>query len=477
MLRLFLIGMLLVPIKSFTLPFNSNDAKALGMAGIGVASSGGFYAHQFNPALLTLNPNKNRFYFSLNNASAQAIFQFDTYRALLDLKNKNYGITLEQLIRTMNTQLAAALTADNSLDDSYNSNLQAFNSTSQAFIDRLTIVKKRFLSVDASPVQVNFSFNINQFGFSLFFTDQYFLHVLPTASDCDLTLLKGYQDILTSINTTDGILTEDKKNVQLRCQEETELISVFDPTAINNPLTNPFNTNLAKPLLYSKAIASYLHFQEVGLAVAHRLSLSNVLLSIGMTPKFTRVQAAQMHSTIIDISQNRADFSDLYNQTKTQMFFNMDIASAIDFNGDQSIVAGFIVKNIFNIAIAPAPTNDTETHYNFSLKPQVRLGLKWQYKRFLFASDIDLSSNNGLYDKSFDESYATGETQHIGLGAEFHWSRFFHLRAGLKYNMLNHADIGLSSGFSLLLNPLQFHLGLMYGYKSYGAGINLGIIF
>lgn len=223
-------------------------------------------------------------------------------------------------------------------------------------------------------------------------------------------------------------------------------------------------TNVDKNALTSRAYGRAAVISDIGISFAKELETAGQKWSLGLTPKYQRVDLFNYNVTVQDYDKNDFD-SDQYHSTKNG--FNADIGAYTDLNSNWTV--GLVVQNIVPRSIDSKEVNGvTET---FKIRPQATTGVSWHNSLFTTALDVDLTPASGFT--------SDNKRQFASVGAEFNAWKWAQLRAGYRQNMASDSGSAFTAGVGI--SPFDVvHLdvsGLIGTDHDYGAIAQLQFTF
>ena len=175
---------------------------------------------------------------------------------------------------------------------------------------------------------------------------------------------------------------------------------------------------------------------DLGVALSFPLSIVNMPISIGISPKFQRIDTYNYIANANNFSAS--DFDDVeYRNDETN--FNVDVGFAIEpING---LVFGLSGRNLISQDVE---TNEVEGNkFTYRVEPLVTAGVAYDWRRLTVTTDVDLVEN-----KKFKE---LDGTQYWRVGGEVRAFDWMSLRLGYRHDMKDStANIySIGSGFTI----------------------------
>lgn len=208
--------------------------------------------------------------------------------------------------------------------------------------------------------------------------------------------------------------------------------------------------------LTSRAYGRAAVITDVGVAMAHEFETAGQEWSIGITPKYQRIDLFNYNVSVQNFDKNDIDSGD-YRNTRTG--FNADVGLATNLNDNWTL--GLAVQNIIPRSIDTREVNgEKET---FRVKPQATAGTSWHNSIITTALDVDLTEASGF---TSDQ-----KRQFASLGAELNAWNWMQVRAGYRQNMVSSEGNAFTAGLGF--SPFDaVHLditGIVGTDRTYGA--------
>lgn len=179
-------------------------------------------------------------------------------------------------------------------------------------------------------------------------------------------------------------------------------------------------TDADRDALTSRAYGRAAVVSDVGVAMAREFESNGFKYSVGVTPKYQRVDLFNYNVTVQNYDSHDFRSSDYRNTTTG---FNADIGLAADLNANWTL--GMVVQNIVPRSIDTKEVNGLKE--TFKIRPQATAGASWHNSLVTTALDVDLTPASGFTSDK--------KRQFASLGAEFNAWQWAQLRAGYRQNM------------------------------------------
>ncbi|EAO9944466.1 conjugal transfer protein TraF [Salmonella enterica subsp. enterica serovar Havana] len=223
-------------------------------------------------------------------------------------------------------------------------------------------------------------------------------------------------------------------------------------------------TDADRDSLTSRAYGRAAVVSDVGISIAREFNTGGLKYSVGVTPKYQRVDLFNYNVTIQNYDSHDFRSSD-YRNTSTG--FNADIGFATDLNANWTL--GLVAQNIVPRSIDTKEVNGLKE--TFKIRPQVTAGASWHNTLVTTAFDVDLTPASGFTSDK--------KRQFASLGAEFNAWKWAQLRAGYRQNIASSEGSAFTAGIGI--SPFDvMHLdltGLVGTDRTYGAVAQLSVTF
>ncbi|ECU9822344.1 conjugal transfer protein TraF [Salmonella enterica] len=186
--------------------------------------------------------------------------------------------------------------------------------------------------------------------------------------------------------------------------------------------------------LTSRAFGRAAVITDVGISLAREFETAGRKWSLGLTPKYQRVDLFNYNVSVQDY--DKSDFSkDRYHNTKNG--FNADIGAYTDLNDNWTL--GLVAQNVIPRSIDSREVNGTTE--TFKVRPQSTVGVSWHNDFITTALDVDLTPASGFVS---DE-----KRQFAAIGAEVNAWKWAQLRAGYRQNMASGNGSAFTAGIGI----------------------------
>ncbi|HAU6733025.1 TPA: conjugal transfer protein TraF [Salmonella enterica subsp. enterica serovar Elisabethville] len=223
-------------------------------------------------------------------------------------------------------------------------------------------------------------------------------------------------------------------------------------------------TDADRDTLTSRAYGRAAVVSDVGVAMAREFESNGFKYSVGITPKYQRVDLFNYNVTVQNYDSHDFRSSD-YRNTSTG--FNADIGFAADLNANWTL--GLVAQNIVPCSIDTKKVNGLKE--TFKIRPQATAGASWHNTLVTTALDVDLTPASGFTSDK--------KRQFASLGAEFNAWKWAQLRAGYRQNVASSEGSAFTAGIGI--SPFDvMHLdltGLVGTDRTYGAVAQLSVMF
>jgi opacity protein-like surface antigen len=211
-----------------------------------------------------------------------------------------------------------------------------------------------------------------------------------------------------------------------------------------------------KNSLTSKAYGRAAVITDVGVAMAHEFETAGQRWSLGITPKYQRIDLFNYNVSVRDFDKSDIHSGD-YRNTKTG--FNADLGLATDLTDNWTL--GLAVLNVIPRSVETKPVNGSTG--TFKVKPQATAGAAWHSGFITTALDVDLTEAS-----RFDTDK---KRQFASAGVELNAWSWMQVRAGYRQNIISNNGSAFTAGLGF--SPFDVvHLditGIAGTDRTYGA--------
>ena len=373
--------LLLCSTVAFALPFSSFDTRSMAMGGAGVAVGSADVAPLFNPALLSVSKESDKFSLILPTIGIRAADPDNLLDSIDKFQSGNYVNNLTNSITTLNNAIAvndfAAMRAAATTVGA---------TTLPAVSNQLATLSNKPITIDGGAATV-VSLPSRKLGFAFY---------------------------ANGVVSTGGLfLYKDKATLDNLALHASCLSTAADATAMdacNTTYGGGSNPNFNTSTLQSGINFRGVTLGEIGFSISRQFTFTNREIALGISPKIIK---ATLFDVPINVNNSKqinltgADYTAEYN------IMNFDLGAAkIHDNGWRT---GLVIKNIIPYTLefknAPTPGATPVPNGNtVKISPQARFGISHATSWSTAALDVDLTRNNpaGL-EKA---------TQYISLGGE-----------------------------------------------------------
>ncbi len=230
------------------------------------------------------------------------------------------------------------------------------------------------------------------------------------------------------------------------------------------------------PALSSQARIVGVAVSEVGLSLAKRLELAGMALSIGVTPKYQRVDTYNYAVSADNFDADNFDDDQFRNDNGE---FNLDAGVAFEPGILPGVTVGLMVRNLRKLTYTTE--NILGTALNYEIGPQATLGVAWQLGALTLAADADILQLERFKNSDLLAAgqSAIDDVRLLRLGAEIDVLGWLQLRGGYEYDMEDTLNGAISAGLGI--SPFEVvHIDIAGTYvegESYGAVAQLALTF
>ncbi|GAA6134111.1 conjugal transfer protein TraF [Oceaniserpentilla sp. 4NH20-0058] len=520
--------------QAVAVPFAPSDARAMGMGGVGVASSEIASAPRYNPALLANTREDDHFglkfpQFSVIVAdddgfidSVEAFDEEDEFgnsnidnlSAALDAANNGGISAIENAANALNSDdnasdlsdAADALTAtidalrgsvistegaatpDSDLytysnliaNDVENLNSKALRLNAGGNI-ALAIPSKKFSLALSTGAQVVFSGRVINLE-----SDTDLMRNYATATDRYLTTVADLEGALSAAIDAKEALEADLANTQLQNEASAAADELDAAQAALDDFSYGGTAGEGDTVIFQDGALVETNtdlsaeiemvgvaIADIGLTAARTFNIKGHDISFGVTPKLQMV-------TIFDYkqqldSEDEFDGDTITENTEEYSAFNLDLGAAYQFGIEKQWQAGITIQNLLGgeyESYQYVNSNGAEGSM-VTISPMMRAGISHQTSWSKVAFDLDLTENDPV---AFEDP-----TQYAAIGAEFNLFRTLQLRAGYRSNLAGTDQDIVTAGIGLSPFAIHLDLGVMANAsdpeKEAGIALEFGVEF
>jgi F plasmid transfer operon, TraF, protein len=426
-------ALLLSSSVAIAIPFGSFDTRSMAMGGAGVAVGGADAAPLFNPALLSVTNEKDKFSIILPTIGVR-ISDPDKLRDSIDnFDSGNYINNLQTAINQLNT-------------DINNSNAGAITTDSQNVGTNLNKVNAQLATLSNKPITAEAG--------------------LATVVAMPSKKL-GAAFYATGTVTAGGLFSYTDGSILSALAVDAGNCTSANPASTACTNLKNFNTNTLTSGIHFKGV----QLSEIGFALSHEFQISEHSVSFGITPKIIK---AKLFDTVVLVKDsNQSNNISLSDNLAEYTYANFDLGVAKNY--DNGWRTGFVIRNVipqtldFKKAATPGAT-PVATGETLKLMPQARIGVSHANSWSTVALDVDLTRN--------DPAGFESNTQYIALGGELNAWDWAQLRAGYRVDMVNSARSVASVGLGLApFGVVHVDLAVAGNANEIGASFQLGVHF
>ncbi len=251
----------------------------------------------------------------------------------------------------------------------------------------------------------------------------------------------------------------------------------FFATIDGADVTSIQNLNPGDPLALANSEARVvgISVSEIGVSFAKRFDLAGFAMSLGVTPKYQRVDTINYAVSAENFDVDDFDEDPYVNDAGE---FNLDAGIAIE-PGVPGLTVGLMARNLRELEFETVTTAGQSLVYELS--PQATLGVAWQLGALTLAADADLLTLERFRDTNVVAAgqAAVDDVQLIKFGAEVDVLGWLQLRGGYEYDVEDTLDGAISAGLGL--SPFDvLHIDVAGTYvddESYGGVVQLSLTF
>ncbi len=392
--RLALAVALTLPAMAQATPFSIFEARGFAMGGAGVASSEHAAASLYNPALLAVSGDSNRFSFIAPGVGASVTGNAGAIQAAQDIND-------HKTIDKMSSAASAFESAYQACLGSGCVNNGPLKAASATLANAAAVVKSDLGGLDGKTYQVG------------------------AGAVMAVALPKWEYKGALSVNVaffgraTPNVVQQDLSDIQTVVTNANDYATNGNPGVVANVLDSNGNVKVGSGNGdYQSSIKVVgVAITDIGVSFAKAVTVGDTGLLVGLTPKIQQVRTVAYTANV-----DNNDF-DLNKNKKTDNGFNIDLGLAKTFEPDSgydNLRLGLVVRNLI-----PHTYKTTDPTQDVKLAPQLRVGAAWVGKYGTLTSDLDLTANKVV-------GTGTESSQIFALGGELNAWNVAKLRAGYR---------------------------------------------
>lgn len=203
---------------------------------------------------------------------------------------------------------------------------------------------------------------------------------------------------------------------------------------------------------------------EYGIAMGHMFMMEETPISVGITPKYQRVDTWNYNVII-----NNFSISDFRSSVwrRSESGANIDLGISAELSPQWTF--GLVGYNLIKRDVNTREVNGLRE--KFQVRSQAALGISWSDDLITLATDIDLTPTSGFASDK--------KAKYVHVGAELDLWPLTQLRAGYRANINNSDQNVFTMGMGYFLSDgIDLDVASMVGkHRNYGAVTQLTITF
>ncbi|WP_437887353.1 conjugal transfer protein TraF [Phytobacter sp. V91] len=239
-------------------------------------------------------------------------------------------------------------------------------------------------------------------------------------------------------------------------------------------LTSPNGADEITKNLNSTASGRAAIVSDIGIAFAHQFTVSDIPLSVGVTPKLQKTWIYNYTTSIYDYDKNEWNSS---RYRKDDTGFNIDVGLAADLTDNFTV--GLSAQNLISrdidskdVLITNNRTGEVTNYKDtYQIAPLVTAGVAWQNELLTLSADGDLTETKGFKSEK--------NSQFVGVGAEVRPLNWLAVRAGYRADVKGDESNVFTGGVGFApFNTVHVDLmGSVGENETWGAGAQLSLTF
>lgn len=202
---------------------------------------------------------------------------------------------------------------------------------------------------------------------------------------------------------------------------------------------------------------------DVGFSFAHEFTVKEFVFSLGVTPKYQRVDTYNYvtKAATFDSDTAKDDYkNDIYRTEDKSV--NVDLGFYTDW---KKVTVGLFAKNLIAQSYKSQTVDGKE--YTYNINPELAAGVAYSRGWFTVSSDLDLIARTGFA--------TTGKNQFARIGGELDVFGHFQVRGGYRYDMKDNRENIATLGFGISpFDLIHFDIAASYGENdTYGGVLQL----
>ena len=381
---------------------NGNDARSVGMGGVGVASADYLSSGFYNPALAAKYHDNDDFGLILPSISLSVHDANDLYNKIDAFQAIN-----DSVINSINSTVNG-LDSGGKIDKAEIAAAKEKVTTEAGkWVDALTALDNSTVSVDVSA------------GAAVSVPNHYASAVLFT---------RAVATGLVSADLDQSDIDYIKENG--RVPDESELKSSVSALAGG--------------------------YADIGLSLAHSFSLpfKGQSFAIGVSPKIQKIYALKYKKSVGEFEGSKFNVGDDHTEKSA---FNVDVG--VTYKPVENVTVGFAATNLIRQELVTniSTSNNVKSSATYIIEPKYTLGTAYSNGYVTVALDVDLNKQHYFKEVS-------ANTQFANLGVELNAWDWAQLRAGYSHSMTDYAKDKISAGIGFKpFGALGIDIGAQYG--------------
>ena len=420
------------------IPFSSFDTRSMAMGSAGVAVGSADAAPLFNPALLSVTSDKDKFSIILPTVGIRVADPDKLLDSIDKFQSGNYINKLQNDITALNNAVNTTPQNQATIQNAANAIGNPTTGSLIAVSNQLSTLSNKPISADGGVATV-VGIPSKKLGVAFF--------------------ANGMVATGGIFKYTDAPTIQTYANYANNCAANA-VANANDCNALST-----FNTNsLTSGINFRGVLLS-----EFGFSLSREFHPYNKSYAFGITPKIVKATLFDAQIKVNNSNQTGvtgADYIAEYN------IANFDLGAAKDYNNGWR--SGFVIKNVIPYKLdfksiplgAPSGSTPVANGNTLTLNPQARIGVSHANSWSTVALDVDLTRN--------DPSGLENNTQYIALGGELNAFGWAQIRAGYRVDMVNSARNITSLGLGLSPFGVHADLAVAGNANEIGASFQLG---
>ncbi|MCG9695577.1 conjugal transfer protein TraF [Shewanella sp. Isolate11] len=211
------------------------------------------------------------------------------------------------------------------------------------------------------------------------------------------------------------------------------------------------------PDLDSEGIVVAAGVSELGVALSFPLSIVNMPIAVGISPKFQRVDTYNYA-----VNANNFDSGDFDNEKYHDDDTSLNLDLGVAMQPSENIIVGLSGRNMISNNVDTV--NNFNREFTYHVEPLYTAGVAYEGNSYTLTTDLDLNSNKRFSNET--------DTQYWRVGGELRPMGWIALRLGYRHDLKDASEdvYSFGTGFSIG-NTFNFDLSGLVGSEDTLGGV------